>query len=88
MVVLRIFIWYVIIIYTATLCVIIYNNVRQFIKRRKKEMDKTSSENKVCIYCDAEALPGTEPPVCSEHLGVKQASKEPTTLKDLENREG
>lgn len=51
-------------------------------------MDKNSSEHKVCIHCDADALPGTEPPVCEKHLNTKQASGEPTTLKDLESRQG
>jgi len=51
-------------------------------------MDKNSSEHKVCIYCDADALPGTEPPVCEEHKNTKQASETPVNLKDLESREG
>lgn len=50
-------------------------------------MDKNSSENKPCTYCDAEAIPGTYPPVCEEHKNVKKASEneEPSTLKELEN---
>ena len=31
-------------------------------------MEKKSSENIPCTYCDKDALPGTNPPVCKEHL--------------------
>ena len=52
-------------------------------------MDKKSSEGIPCTYCDKDALPGTDPPVCEEHKAMgetKQASEhEPETLKELEN---
>lgn len=49
-------------------------------------MDKSSAENKVCTKCNRDALPGTNPPVCSEHLLDKTASEDdqPTTLKELD----
>jgi hypothetical protein len=52
-------------------------------------MDKNSAEHKPCTYCDNEALPDTYPPVCAEHVNVKQASddSEPATLKELESRD-
>ena len=30
-------------------------------------MRKVSAEGVPCMYCDAPAIPGTYPPVCSEH---------------------
>ena len=49
-------------------------------------MDKRSSEGKPCVKCGELALPGTNPPLCEEHLKTKQASSddEPATLKELE----
>ena len=51
-------------------------------------MDKRSSENIPCTYCNADALPDTYPPVCEEHLHTKQASddSEPATLKELNTK--
>lgn len=51
-------------------------------------MDKHSSENIPCTYCSNDALPDTYPPVCEEHLHVKQASddSEPNTLKELNTK--
>lgn len=49
-------------------------------------MNKTSSEGVTCTYCCNDAIPDTDPPVCQEHLLVKQASGEPETLKELEAR--
>jgi hypothetical protein len=46
-------------------------------------MEKRSNEGIPCTYCDADALPGTNPPVCEEHLHTKTASDEPKTLKEL-----
>lgn len=50
-------------------------------------MDKRSNENKLCTYCTKEALPNTDPPVCEDHENTKQASAEPTTLKELEAKD-
>lgn len=56
-------------------------------------MNKNSAEGKPCTYCGKDALPGTNPPVCSEHLmqskeaSVQQEEKEPETLKELETRD-
>lgn len=49
-------------------------------------MDKCSAEGRPCTFCGKDALPGTDPAVCQEHLLTKEASenKEPTTLKELE----
>jgi hypothetical protein len=49
-------------------------------------MDKCSAEGKVCTYCGKDALPGTDPAVCQDHLLTKEATadKEPSTLKELE----
>lgn len=47
-------------------------------------MEKKGAENKVCTYCDKDAVPGTEPPVCEEHQHSKKAS-EPSTLKELDS---
>ena len=47
-------------------------------------MDKRSNEDIQCTYCDNNALPNTDPPVCEKHKNTKQASAEPTTLKELE----
>ena len=49
-------------------------------------MDKCSAEGKVCTYCGKDALPGTDPAVCQDHLLTKEASeeKEIDTLKKLE----
>lgn len=30
-------------------------------------MDKQSNLNIPCTYCDKDALPNTDPPVCAEH---------------------
>lgn len=52
-------------------------------------MKKTSSEGIPCTYCSSPALPGTNPPVCGEHLQLrKQATAEPSTLKELSVDEG
>lgn len=47
-------------------------------------MQKDSAENKACTYCDRDAVPDTYPPVCEEHLHMKQASGKSTTLKELD----
>ena len=50
-------------------------------------MDKCSAEGKVCTFCSKDALPGTDPAVCEDHLRqTKEASEEkkPQTLKELE----
>ena len=50
-------------------------------------MEKKSSENIPCTYCDKDARPGTNPPVCKEHLDGplnKEAAEGPSTLKELE----
>ena len=50
-------------------------------------MIKTGKMGIKCTYCDAEALPDTEPPVCEEHKELrKEASAEATTLKELQNK--
>lgn len=53
-------------------------------------MEKNSADHKVCWKCNKDALPGTEPPACQEHLLDKQASEEeskPSTLKELESKD-
>lgn len=50
-------------------------------------LEKNSAENKVCTYCDRDALPDTYPPVCEEHIHTKQAAGEATTLKELETKD-
>lgn len=50
-------------------------------------MDKTGKEHLVCTYCDKDALPNTDPPVCKDHIMVKKASPEASTLKELEAQE-
>lgn len=47
-------------------------------------MEKCSAVKKVCTYCDKDALPDTDPPVCEEHKNMKTASEEATTLKELD----
>ena len=38
-----------------------------------------------CTYCEKQALPDTEPPVCEEHNKLqKKASDKPKTLKELD----
>ena len=51
-------------------------------------MEKTGKENIPCTYCQKDALPNTDPPVCEDHLLDKRASEdeEPKTLKELEAR--
>lgn len=51
-------------------------------------MDKHSSENIPCTYCENDALPDTYPPVCEEHKNIKKASAadEPSTLKELNTK--
>lgn len=49
-------------------------------------MKKISSKNIPCTYCEADAVPETDPPVCVKHEKlVKQAKKEGKTLKELES---
>ncbi len=55
-------------------------------------MDKNSAEGKVCTFCNKDALPGTDPAVCEDHLTqTKEASsseeKPAETLKELESRD-
>lgn len=55
-------------------------------------MDKRSNEHIPCAYCDEDAIPGTEPPVCEKHRDEaqrKKASAEdmPDTLKELADKE-
>ena len=49
-------------------------------------MEKHSTEHLPCTYCEKDALEGTNPPVCADHLLNQQASEEekPATLKELE----
>lgn len=52
-------------------------------------MRKISSEGIPCTYCGKPALPGTEPPVCKEHFEMrKNASADPSTLKELSTDDG
>ena len=38
-----------------------------------------------CTYCEKQALPNTEPPVCEEHNKLdKKAASQPKTLKELD----
>lgn len=51
-------------------------------------MMKNSAENVPCTYCDNDAVPGTEPPVCQEHMELVKKSAEdtgPETLKEMLN---
>ena len=54
-------------------------------------MEKNSAEGKVCTFCGKDALPGTDPAVCEEHiLQTKEASSEDKpaeTLKELDAKE-
>ena len=52
-------------------------------------MEKTGKLNIPCTYCDKDALPDTDPPVCEEHLNMqKNAHMAGATLKELETRKG
>ena len=56
-------------------------------------MDKRSNEHIPCAYCDEDALPGTEPPVCERHRDEAQRKKAseddaPETLKELADKRG
>jgi len=53
-------------------------------------MNKISSEGIPCTYCDAQSVPGTDPPVCEKHrkeMLEKKASDtaQPETLKELDS---
>lgn len=51
-------------------------------------MNKTSSEGIPCTYCNEDALPDTDPPVCANHLEMsKKASGRPETMKELDAKE-
>lgn len=49
-------------------------------------MRKVSSEQIPCTYCEKQALPNTDPPVCEEHEKLKKSAtdEEQKTLKELE----
>lgn len=48
-------------------------------------LDKHSNVGIKCTYCDNDALPETDPPVCEECRKLnKKASVKPVTLKELE----
>lgn len=47
-------------------------------------MDKNAAEHLLCIYCDKEALPDTDPPVCADHIKLDKKASEPATIKELE----
>lgn len=57
-------------------------------------MEKNSAERKPCTFCGNEAVEGTYPPVCQEHMMPKQAAENteessdsgPKTLKELNVR--
>lgn len=49
-------------------------------------MEKNGKEHIPCTYCDKDALDGTNPPVCADHIHTKQASAGPSTLKELESK--
>ena len=53
-------------------------------------MDKTGKLNIPCTYCDKDALPDSDPPVCEEHarLAKQAAKKEAEALKELEIKDG
>ena len=53
-------------------------------------MDKNSAQGMPCSKCNKDALPGTNPPVCEDHLLDKQASEESAeagTLKELDAKD-
>lgn len=50
-------------------------------------MEKKSNEGIPCTYCSQDALAGTNPPVCEDHLTTKTASEEPKTLKELSQKD-
>lgn len=47
-------------------------------------LDKRSSMNIPCIYCEKDALPDTNPPVCAEHVNLVKKGSASSTLKELE----
>lgn len=47
-------------------------------------LDKRSSMNIPCIYCEKDALPNTDPPVCVEHSDLVKKGSVSSTLKELE----
>ena len=38
-----------------------------------------------CTYCQKQALPNTEPPVCEEHNKLRKKASHPKTLKELDS---
>lgn len=50
-------------------------------------MDKRGTVSIPCTYCEEDAEPGTNPPVCAKHLEMRKRAgegDEPTTVKELE----
>lgn len=50
-------------------------------------MIKNSNEHIPCVHCDRDAVPGTDPPVCEEHMKLKKkaSAADAETLKELLN---
>lgn len=53
-------------------------------------MEKTGIDHIVCVKCSREAVPGTNPPLCIEHIQEmeKQASEEPGSIRELTDNPG
>lgn len=47
-------------------------------------MDKTGKENIPCTYCGNDAVDGTYPPVCEEHLAMQKTASEDKSMKELD----
>lgn len=45
-------------------------------------MDKKSNEGLRCVRCGADAIPGSDPAVCEDHMGLK---KEANDLESLDS---
>lgn len=52
-------------------------------------MKKKSSEGIPCLFCERDAVKGSDPPVCERHMKElrKEASRVPRTMKELDNME-
>lgn len=52
-------------------------------------MDKNSAQGMPCSKCNKDALPGTNPPCCEDHLLDKQATEgdDAKTLKELDSKD-
>lgn len=52
-------------------------------------MEKTGKAHIVCVKCSREAVTGTNPPLCPEHMKIeKKASENPKTLREFKDNPG